>query len=74
MFGKTNTPEFGVKNITEPEANGPTRNPWNPAHTPPAVRRVARQRRSLRVWCPLPVRTTAAAPSGSPPPAADSSG
>ncbi|MFD6674126.1 amidase [Rhodococcus zopfii] len=34
VFGKTNTPEFGAKNITEPEANGPTRNPWNPAHTP----------------------------------------
>ncbi|QIX51079.1 amidase [Rhodococcus sp. DMU1] len=34
LFGKTNTPEFGVKGVTEPVANGPTRNPWNPAHTP----------------------------------------
>lgn len=34
VFGKTNTPEFGLKGITEPEANGPTRNPWNPALTP----------------------------------------
>lgn len=34
IFGKTNTPEFGAKGITEPEANGPTRNPWNRAHTP----------------------------------------
>lgn len=34
IFGKTNTPEFGAKGITEPEVNGPTRNPWNPAHTP----------------------------------------
>lgn len=33
-FGKTNTPEFGSKGITEPEAFGPTRNPWNPARTP----------------------------------------
>ncbi|WP_281561676.1 amidase [Thalassomonas sp. RHCl1] len=29
IFGKTNTPEFGLMGITEPEAFGPTRNPWN---------------------------------------------
>lgn len=29
IFGKTNTPEFGVTNVTEPELFGPTRNPWN---------------------------------------------
>lgn len=34
IFGKTNTPEFGAKGVTEPEANGITRNPWNTAHTP----------------------------------------
>lgn len=34
IFGKTNTPEFGAKGITEPEAYGPTRNPWNTEHTP----------------------------------------
>ncbi|MCD0449768.1 amidase [Actinocorallia sp. API 0066] len=34
VFGKTNTPEFGTKSVTEPEAHGPTRNPWNLAHTP----------------------------------------
>lgn len=34
IFGKTNTPEFGAKGITEPEAHGPTRNPWNTDHTP----------------------------------------
>lgn len=28
IFGRTNTPEFGAKAITEPEAWGPTRNPW----------------------------------------------
>lgn len=27
-FAKTNTPEFGAKGITEPEAFGATRNPW----------------------------------------------
>ena len=34
IFGKTNTPEFGAKGITEPEANGPTRNPWDRSRTP----------------------------------------
>ncbi|HWL44947.1 MAG TPA: amidase [Ilumatobacter sp.] len=28
--GKTNLPEFGLQPTTEPEAFGPTRNPWNP--------------------------------------------
>ncbi|MGE8205770.1 amidase [Heyndrickxia sp. NPDC080065] len=29
FLGHTNTPEFGLKNITEPEIHGPTRNPWD---------------------------------------------
>jgi len=33
-FGMTNTPEFGAKGITEPDAWGPTRNPWHSDHTP----------------------------------------
>ncbi len=33
IFGKTNTPEFGLTPFTEPELFGPTRNPWNPEHT-----------------------------------------
>jgi amidase len=32
--GKTNTPELGIPPITEPLFYGPTRNPWNTAHTP----------------------------------------
>ncbi|CAN5198979.1 amidase [soil metagenome] len=34
IFGKTNTPEFGAKGITEPELFGAARNPWNTDHTP----------------------------------------
>lgn len=33
FLGKTNTPEFGLTPFTEPEAFGPTRNPWNPGHS-----------------------------------------
>jgi len=32
-LGKTNTPEFGLMGITEPELYGPTRNPWNVERT-----------------------------------------
>ncbi|MCW3038696.1 MAG: Amidase, partial [Solirubrobacterales bacterium] len=34
VFGKTNTPEFGAKAVTEPELFGPTRNPWALDRTP----------------------------------------
>ncbi len=34
IFGKTNTPEFGAKGITEPVAWGAARNPWDLARTP----------------------------------------
>ncbi|MCE5273595.1 MAG: amidase [Deltaproteobacteria bacterium] len=34
ILGKTNTPEFGLMAVTEPELHGPTRNPWNLDHTP----------------------------------------
>lgn len=31
-FGRTNTPEFGIKGITEPDAWGSCKNPWNLRH------------------------------------------
>ncbi len=31
-FGRTNTPEFGIKGITEPDAWGSCKNPWNLKH------------------------------------------
>ncbi|RAU90995.1 amidase [Mycobacterium colombiense] len=34
IFGKTNTPEFGAKGVTEPDYWGPARNPWDIGHTP----------------------------------------
>src|SRR4051812_15001791 len=34
VIGKTNTPELGILPVTEPDANGPTRNPWDTGRTP----------------------------------------
>lgn len=34
IVGRTNTPEFGLTPYTEPEACGPTRNPWSLRHSP----------------------------------------
>jgi amidase len=33
VFGKSSTPEFGMMPTTESRLFGPTRNPWNPAHS-----------------------------------------
>lgn len=73
IFGKTNTPEFGAKAVTESDLSGPARNPWNVAQRragPPAAP-VPRWRRGS---CPRPGPTTGAARSGSPPRATASSG
>ena len=34
VVGKSNTPEFGILGVTEPELRGPCRNPWSLDHTP----------------------------------------
>ncbi|HEX6239348.1 MAG TPA: amidase family protein [Polyangiales bacterium] len=34
IFGRTNTPEFGAKALTEPECWGPTHNPWERGRSP----------------------------------------
>ena len=34
IFGKTNTPEFGLVGTTESRLRGPARNPWQPLYTP----------------------------------------
>jgi aspartyl-tRNA(Asn)/glutamyl-tRNA(Gln) amidotransferase subunit A len=34
VLGKTNTPEFGWKGVTDNRVFGPTRNPWDPGRTP----------------------------------------
>ncbi len=34
FLGKTNTPEFGLMGVTEPELHGPARNPWDLSRTP----------------------------------------
>src|SRR3546814_6568355 len=45
LLGKTTTPEFGWKGVTDSALDGITRNPWNPATTPGG----SRDRKSTRL-------------------------
>jgi len=62
VLGKTNTPEFGLMGVTEPELHGPTRNPWNPGIRiiRPAVPAAVRERRLPPVLFPWPQAATGA--------------
>ncbi len=74
MFGKTNTPEFGLQPVTEPTEFGPTRNPWNLDHTPGGSSGGALAApRSPPASCRPPRPVTAAARSAFRPPAPGSS-
>lgn len=33
IIGRSNSPEFGLSIVTEPQLHGPTRNPWNPTRS-----------------------------------------
>jgi amidase len=52
IFGKTSTPEFGLMPTTESRLFGPTRNPWNPAHSSGGSSggAAAAVRRALFLW------------------------
>ena len=68
IVGKTNTPELGILPVTEPDANGPTRNPWDTGRTPgDLLRRCRRVRGLVPRRRPLPAGDVRqAAPRGPP--------
>lgn len=63
-LGKTTTSEFGAVPFTESEAQGISRNPWDPDRTP-AVRPAARESPSPPEWLRSRTRRTAADRSAS---------
>ena len=73
LVGKTNTPELGILPTPEPEAYGPTRNPWETTRST-AARAAGRPRRWPPGWCRWGTPTTAAARSASRRPPAASLG
>ena len=66
ILGKTNTPEFGWKGVTDSPRFGVTRNPWDTRMTP-VDRAAARRLAWLRGWRISRSAPTGVAPSASPP-------
>ena len=64
VVGKTNTPEVGMRPVTENARYGATRNPWNPSSRPVARRAGARPQ-SPRGWSHSPTPATSAGRSAS---------
>ena len=73
LLGKTNTPHFGYKELSDNLLGEPCRNPWNLARTSGARRRGLR-RPSRPAWAPSPMARMALARSASPLRSAASSG
>ncbi len=74
VFGKTSTPEFGAKAITEPVAGPTARNPWDLTRTPGRLVRRVRRGRGGRDRAGRRRERRRRARSGSRPPAAGCSG
>ncbi|MEZ5219066.1 MAG: amidase family protein [Ilumatobacteraceae bacterium] len=64
FLGRTNTPELGILPTTEPDAFGPTRNPWNLDHSSGGSSGGSAAP-SPPEWCPPLTPPTAAARSAS---------
>lgn len=72
LFGKTNTPEFGITGTTEGKHLGPCRSPWNPGHITGGSSGGGRRPRLPPASCRWRMRATGSARSASRPPAAGS--
>ncbi|OLE30362.1 MAG: amidase [Actinobacteria bacterium 13_1_20CM_3_68_10] len=59
LLGKTTTPEFGWKGVTDSPLTGITRNPWNPAKTPGGSSGGAAAAGRVPAWPPSPLGTVA---------------
>ncbi len=65
LIGKTTTPEFGWKAVTDCALTGITRNPWNTEQDAGRLERRGRRSPPPSAWAPCTSAPTAAARSGS---------